>query len=101
MTTTQFAPVQNPSGPPFQFTATLTGPTSNVSVTGSLFSIVLTWNVFGQRWYFTIYDQSNNVVLSKPLIASPPGYPINLVGGYFSGSTLVYLEATQQFVVTP
>lgn len=98
MTTTQFTP---PANAPFQFQATLSGPTSNVTSTGTTFNVSVPWNTFGQRFYIQIVDQSGNLVLSTPLIASPPDYPINLVGGYFTGSTLVLLEATQQFVVTP
>lgn len=97
-TTTQFTPTADA---PFQFQATLTGPTANVASAGTSFTVSVLWNTFGQRWYIQITDQGGNVVVTKPLIASPSGYLINLVGGYFTGSTLVFLEDSQQFVVTP
>src|ERR1035437_4810038 len=96
-TVTQFAPV---AGGPFQFQATLAGPTSNVVSTGSTFNVVVFWNVTGQRWYSNIVDQNGVLIVSRPLIASPPGYPISLTAGSFA-STLVFLEASQQFVVEP
>jgi hypothetical protein len=98
VTVTQFAP--NVNGP-FLFQAVLTGPTSDVSSTDTLFTITVPWNTFGQRYYIQITDQSGALVLAAPLIPSPPGYSFNLVGGYFSGSSLVFLEQSQQFIVSP
>jgi hypothetical protein len=98
MTTIQFTPS---SLTPFQFQANLSGPTVNVTSTATTFNVTALWNTFGQRWYIQITDQNVALVLNRPLVASPPGYPINLVAGYFSGSSLVFLESTQQFVVTP
>ena len=100
MTTTLFQPTANA---PFQFQATLADPTSVVdaSVQGPTYNCTVLWNTAGQRWYLYIADQNGTQVLNKPLIASPSNYPINLVGGYFAGSTLVYLDGQSQFVVTP
>lgn len=97
-TVTQFAPNANI---PFQFQATLSGPTPNVTATGPTYNVTVLWNTAGQRWYVFIADQNGNLVLNKPLIGSPSNFSINLVGGYFTGSSLVYLEQTNQFVVTP
>ena len=87
-TVTQFTP--SPLVP-FQFQATLDGATYNCTVL---------WNTYGQRWYLQIADQGGNPIVLKPMVASPPDYPISLVAGYFV-SMLVYVEATQQFVVSP
>jgi hypothetical protein len=97
-TVTPFTP---PANAPFQFQATLLGPTANVTSTGTTFNISVPWNVSGQRFYLLITDQGGNLVLNTPLIASPPGYEFNLVAGWFSESSLVFLEATSQFEVTP
>lgn len=98
-TVTEFTPIQ---GTAFTFGANFLGPTGNVSNSvGSAFQITVFWPVYGQRWYFTITDQNNNVILTKPLIACTAAYPVNLIGGYFTGSTMIYLESPQQFVVTP
>jgi hypothetical protein len=87
-------------GMPQRFSATLMGPTVNVTSTSTAFTVTVPWNVYGQRFYVLIQDASGNTVLNKPLVASPPGYDINLVAGYFSGSSLVFEEATGSFVVT-
>lgn len=98
MTTTQFAPT---SGAPFQFQATLLGPTSNVSSTGTTFNISIPWNTFGQRWWVQIVDQNGSLVLNRALVASTPDFPINLVAGWFSGSSLVFYDDSQIFEVLP
>lgn len=79
------------SSPPFQFQADLDGVTYNVQTR---------WNVSGQRWYVFIFDQSTNLVVTQPLIGSPPGYAISLTAGYFT-TALVFRQATQVFEVGP
>jgi hypothetical protein len=83
---------------PFQFQATLDG---------ALYTVTITWNLQGQRYFFNIYDLSGNLIVSKPLISSPINaegqatYDINLVKGYFTISSLVYYQQNAQFVVSP
>jgi hypothetical protein len=77
----------------FSFTATLDGVN---------YTCVVTWNLWAQRWYLNIYSISPTaLVVCKALIASPDNYPINLVFGYFTTSTLVFYDENQTFVVTP
>ena len=100
-TVTPFAP--NALAPQ-QFQATLTNAVAtpaNTFVGTATYNCTPLWNTYGQRWYLQVTDQNNNLIVNRPMVASPPGYPISLVAGYFSGSTLVFEEATQQFVVTP
>jgi hypothetical protein len=151
--------------PPFQFQPTLDS---------AVYTGIVMWNVTGQRWYLSLYDLSNNLIFSLPLIGSPTGsaiesiswlegivtvvtdvphgflqgavvnlviagcapvalngnisafiidevtfeyslasdpggatalgtatYNINLAGGYFTTSTLVFREASQQLEVSP
>ena len=93
-TVTPFAPTATA---PFQFQATLTD-----SVLGTAtYNCTVLWNTFGQRWYLQVVDQDGNLKVNKPMVASPASYPISLVAGYFSGSTLVFTEGTQTLVVTP
>lgn len=47
---------------PFQFQPVLDGATYNV---------VVTWNVFGQRWYVNAFDLAGNRIVTIPVIASP------------------------------
>jgi len=74
---------------PFQFQPTLDG---------NVYSVVVTWNLFGQRYYINIYDLSQTLIVCLPLIGSPSGYDISMTAGYFS-TKLVYRAANQQFEV--
>ncbi|MHB8372272.1 MAG: phage baseplate plug family protein [Thermoplasmataceae archaeon] len=84
-----FSPTANP---PFQTTVMLDGVNYTLS---ALF------NFPSQRWYFTITNSSNVVVLCRPITGSPVGSDINLLFGYFSVSTLVYRSSTGNFEVGP
>jgi len=64
------------------------------------YNAICTFNVYGQRYYIQIYDLTGNLVLSRPLIASPDDYNINLVIGYFTTSTLVYRASSGNIEVT-
>lgn len=77
---------------PFQFQATLDG---------AAYTVTVVWNITGQRSYINVTDSSGNLVVSTPLIGSPAAYNINLVGGYFTTSTMVFRAATAQFEVAP
>lgn len=68
---------------------------------GTVYTLVVFWNIFGQRYYITLYDLSGNVVLTLPMISSPLDYDINIVKGYFTTSTLIFREASDQFEITP
>ena len=93
-TVTPFSPTATA---PFQFQATLVD-----SVLGTAtYNCTVLWNTFGQRWYLQVVDQSGNLIVNTPMVASPASYPISLVAGYFSGSTLIFTEGTQTFVVSP
>lgn len=55
-----------PQGP-FTFQAVLDG----ISYLG-----IVKWNVFGQRWYLFLYDQSSTRALTIAMVASPEPLPI-------------------------
>ncbi len=97
-TVTQFVPSQTGA---FVFLADLSGPTSNVTSTSTQFTVSVTWNVFGQRFYVALTDQDGALVLTTPLVSSAPSpaEQFNMLAGYFS-STMVLLEGSQEFVVT-
>lgn len=76
---------------PFQFQATLDG---------NNYAVVITWSLFGQRYYINVFDLSNNLVVSQAMVGSPNNYPINLVNGYFK-SVLAFYPQQNQFVITP
>lgn len=85
---TRFTP--SPQGP-FQFQADLDGLTYNVTVT---------WNVYAARWYVNVTDPIGNLIVSIPMIGSPPDVGISLVAGYFT-STMVFRQDAQVFEVLP
>jgi hypothetical protein len=76
--------------PPFQFQATLDGAAYNV---------IVTWLWGGQRWYLSLFDQSNNWIFTRAMVGSPPDYDISLTAGYFT-TKLVYRVSTNQFEVS-
>ena len=88
--TTTFVDFQPSSLSNFQFQAILDGNSYN---------IVVTWNMYGLRYYVNIYTTSGTLVLCKPLIGSPLGYDISITKGYFT-STLVFRDQNQQFEIS-
>jgi hypothetical protein len=88
-TLTQFTPTV---GTNFAFQPTLDG---------QQYSVVVTWSLFGQRWLLNVYTLQQVLVLQKPLTASPLGYDINLIQGYFQTSSLVFRGPTNNFEVSP
>lgn len=86
MTTVAFAPVTQ-GAPPFQSALTLDGATSILAAW---------WNVYAQRWYITLTDQSENVQWTGPLVGG-----VQLAPGVFQTSTLTYDSTAQAFTVTP
>jgi len=82
-----------------QFTPSQDSPFSfRVILDGSPYNVIVTWNIYGQRYYVNIYTTQGSLVLSTPLIESPDGYDISMVNGLFD-STLVFRDTLQQFEV--
>jgi hypothetical protein len=48
-------------------------PTFTVNLDGQDYTVVVTWNVSGQRYFVNLYDLSGNWIITCPLISSPPG----------------------------
>lgn len=83
---TPFNPSPNAN---FQFQASLDGNTYNV---------ILTWNVYAQRYYVNIYDLTGVEILSRPLVASPDEANISLTAGYFE-TTMIYRGSQATFEI--
>lgn len=77
--------------------------TFQATLDGALYTCVVTWNVYRADWYLNIYDQNNTLILSRPLVGSPPlpETGINLVSPWFKTSTMYFYEALQTFAVYP
>lgn len=74
---------------PFQFQPTLDG---------QQYTAVVTWNLFGQRFYLNLYRLDGTRVLTLALVGAPDDYDLSLVAGYFT-DMLVYRAASRQFEV--
>ena len=88
MTITVFNPNPNAN---FTFKPTLDGVT---------YTAICTWNLYGQRYYISIYDNVGTLMVSRPIIGSPDDYDINIIKGFFT-SSLVYRVSSNSFIVTP
>lgn len=73
----------------FQFQTTLDG---------SVYTVIVTWNLFGQRYYVNIYSTSGLLIVSLPLIGSPLTANISMTAGYFT-TQLVFRVSSQNFEV--
>lgn len=88
MTTYDFQPSVNA---PFQFQPTLDGQT---------YTVIVTWNLFGQRYFVSCYSLAGALVFSVPMVGSPLDFDISLSAGYFT-STLIWRVQNNQFEVSP
>ena len=90
MTTFQFTPS---STTPFQFQPTLDG---------NEYTAIITWNVYGQRWYINLLALDGTRIFTMPVIGSQsaPHRGVSLTAGYFT-SRMVFRQADQTFEVTP
>lgn len=92
MTTTYipFTPSTS-AAPPFSTTVTLDG---------AGYALATAWNFYRKDWYMQITDQNGTLIVNQPLVGSPIDSDINLVGGYFTTTTLVFRPQTGNFEVT-
>ncbi len=81
-----FSPVSTST---FQFQCTLDNNSYNV---------IVTWNLYGQRYYINIYDSNNGLILCVALIGSPDNYDISMTAGYFT-TKLVFRQSSGNFEV--
>lgn len=82
----------NSSSPPFATPLTLDG----ASYLGNA-----TWNVYGQRWYLTIVDQTGTIIWCGAMVGSPLTYNIYLAVGVFDSSTILFREDTGNLEINP
>jgi len=73
----------------FQFQATLDG---------NNYIVIVTWNLFGERYYINIYDTSQNLILATAMVGSPNFYNISLTAGIFT-TQLVWRVGSGNFEI--
>lgn len=74
---------------PFQFQPILDGATYN---------IIVTWNIFGQRWYVNVFDLSGNRVVTIPVISSPSALAFQAVS-WANGRAIIVAAVPHGFPV--
>jgi hypothetical protein len=72
-----------------------------VTLDGQPYTLVTMWNAYRYDWYLSLTNQSGQLVINQPLIASPPGANIYLAPQLFTTSTLLFRESTNSFEVGP
>lgn len=88
MTTTFIDFVPTPAAP-FQFQAVLDGEP---------YTVIITWSLFGQRWYANIYTVDSVLLLAIAMVGSPLDRDISLTANY-TATKLVWRPARGQFEV--
>lgn len=84
----------------YDFTPSTSGPfTFQPTLDGQVYNCVVTWNVFGARWYLNIYDLGGNLIVCTAMVGSPLDKDISLTKGYFT-STLVYRVQNNQIEIS-
>ncbi len=53
--------------------------TFNPVLNGVTYSAIVTWNVFGQRWYLNLYDSSGNLIIATAVVSSDDPYSIEAI----------------------
>ncbi len=87
---------------PFQPSPTAAPPfTTLVVLDGVAYTLTTMWSVYRSDWFYSLTDDSGNLIINAPLIGSPPDSNIYLAPGVFSASTLLYRVSTESFEITP
>lgn len=73
----------------FQFQTTLDG---------SPYNCICTFNAYAQRYYLSVYDLVGTLIVSRPVIASPDFYNVDLAAGYFDTS-VIFRDSSQSFEI--
>lgn len=72
--------------------------TFQATLDGKVYNVIVTWNLFGERYYINVYDSLQTLILSLPIIGSPDNYNISMTKGYFTTS-LIYRVSSGNFEV--
>lgn len=85
----QFTPDNN-ADPPYQITI-------NMDNKDYIFRVM--YNLYSQRWYFSISDLQQNVIKIAPLISSTENRDINLTFNIFFNNSLVFRNDQNMIMV--
>jgi hypothetical protein len=85
-----FVPFQPSSSQPFQF---------QVVTDIATYTAFITWSLAGQRYYFNLFDLSQNLIACMAMVGSPPDYDIDLAYGQIAPAIVVFRTSTGNFEV--
>jgi hypothetical protein len=71
----------------------------NPVLDGITYTAICTYNLYAPRYYVNIYDNNGTLIVTRPIIASPDNYDIDIVEGYFTTSKLIYRTSSRNFEV--
>lgn len=77
-----FTPSNNNS-PPFQAT---------LSLDGISYILKVWFNLYSQRWYFSLSDFNQTIIKTAPLISSNATHDINLTFNIFTQNSLIFRQ---------
>lgn len=67
-------------------------PQFTVTLDTNSYTMTVTWNLFAQRYYITLTDQSGNRILTAALVGSPVGQPVSAISWANSSVTVTTLD---------
>lgn len=76
----------------------LTAFTFAAMLDGAQYNAVVTWNIFGLRWYLNLYSTQGALVYSTPVVESPDRFDISLLPASFT-AVLVFRDSTKKFEI--
>lgn len=71
----------------------------NFTLDGKSYLAVINWNIYGERWYMSLYDSAGTRIMTVPLTGSYVGKPLSLTAGYFTSQVIYWIENNQIEVV--
>jgi hypothetical protein len=71
----------------------------NPVLDGITYTAICTYNLYAPRYYVNIYDNNGTLIVTRPIIASPDNYDIDIVEGYFTTSKLIYRTSSRNFEI--
>ena len=69
-----------------------------VELDGAPYTCVCKFNIYRQGYYLFVYDLVGQLIVARPVVASPSFANINLLGGYFD-VTMIFRDSSQSFEI--
>lgn len=79
----------------------LTPFTFQAVTAAATYTVIITWSLAGQRWYFNLFTLSGVLVASMAMVGSPPNYGTDLAYGQIAPATIIFRVSTGNFEVNP